>query len=181
MGSVLKLPSKSVQKNNTEIKQAQSDQKHLRVASQEEAISTDKKVHHLDSVKDKSMQANLEFAIREDYDFSQSTEYNYAHYNPNPEPEDFTPQYRKERMMVNYEYHRVYSKDRQLFQDKILEKFLKTKVIDKKNMLECEVPLNNWIVFTAGTMGAGKGHTIKWLEKKGFIINKSFVVNCISW
>ena len=28
---------------------------------------------------------------------------------------------------------------------------------------------SNWLVFTAGCMGAGKGHTLNWLNKEGIL------------
>lgn len=39
----------------------------------------------------------------------------------------------------------------------------------------CERPRDNWLVFTAGCMGAGKGHTLNWLNAQGLFPLDSFV------
>jgi hypothetical protein len=45
--------------------------------------------------------------------------------------------------------------------------------------VECllpEVPVRErWVVFTAGPMGAGKTHTLRWMAKKGFFPLDTFV------
>jgi hypothetical protein len=41
--------------------------------------------------------------------------------------------------------------------------------------LICEKPLENWIVFTAGAMGVGKGHTLGWIYEQQLFPLQSFV------
>jgi adenylylsulfate kinase-like enzyme len=48
-------------------------------------------------------------------------------------------------------------------------------VYDNIQNITCEHPLENWIVFTAGPMGAGKGSTIHWLAQEGLFPRESFV------
>lgn len=104
------------------------------------------------------------------YDYSQSTETN--HHVPNSK---FVGKYQKERSLLDYSYHKTYSEERQLFQDTLIEKFLKTLVYDEKHDWYCESPLENWIVFTAGVMGAGKGRTMNWLAKEKLFPREAFV------
>jgi hypothetical protein len=39
----------------------------------------------------------------------------------------------------------------------------------------CEVPTENWLVFTAGPMGAGKSHALRFLHSQGLFPLKAFV------
>eukprot|EP00980_Cylindrotheca_fusiformis_P022837 scaffold9825_cov203-Cylindrotheca_fusiformis.AAC.6 len=66
------------------------------------------------------------------------------------------------REVLDYEYHSHYCSSRQLFQDTIIESLLPTDepVLEDKD--KCE----QWIVFSAGVMGAGKTHTINELTSK---------------
>merc|ERR1719223_1149236 len=83
---------------------------------------------------------------------------------------------KKVRNELDYEYHRKYTIERQLFQDALIENFLKTIVKDKDNAnVTCDHPTENWIVFTAGPMGAGKGRTINWLAQEGLFPMSAFV------
>lgn len=111
------------------------------------------------------------FEIDPAYDYSKSTEINYRIDYPN-----FVGKYIELRKKLDYSYHNYYSEKRQLFQDQLIDTFLKTKVIDKYNNSVCEFPLENWIVFTAGPMGAGKGHTLEWLNKKDLFPLEAFVM-----
>lgn len=80
------------------------------------------------------------------YDFTKSTEENYQ-----SSEAAFYGVYRRERSVLDYTYHKHYTKERQLLQDKIIEKFHRTIVYDKRHpQLSCVSPLENWIVFTAG-------------------------------
>lgn len=106
------------------------------------------------------------------YDWKRSTEENYrAHYG--------TKSYGKFASIrdgLDSEFHSVYSKRRQLFQDTIIESMLrKTHVHDVENGRNCSKPHNPWIVFTAGAMGAGKSHTIRLLDEKKRFPLHSFV------
>jgi predicted ABC-type ATPase len=71
--------------------------------------------------------------------------------------------YKLSRYKLDYGYHSFYSKERQEFQDYIIKQYLENGTISKQP----------YIIFTAGVMGAGKGHVIKYLgeQKKLDIIN----------
>jgi endonuclease/exonuclease/phosphatase family metal-dependent hydrolase len=115
-----------------------------------------------------------EVAIAKDYDFTRSTEENYA--MPGQDNADFVGKYVKVREQLDYNYHTVYQKERQLLQDDIASGLLHTRVLDEHLNISCAAPIENWIVFTAGGMGAGKSHTIRWLHKQGYFPLKEFFV-----
>lgn len=118
---------------------------------------------------------NDHYSIPMSYDYTKSTEENYKHVGDTPP--SFTGEFAKERSQIDYSYHKHYNIDRQLLQDHIMEKFLKTTiryVIDDEEII-CDRPIQPWLVFTAGCMGAGKGHTIKWLADKELFPLKAFV------
>ena len=100
------------------------------------------------------------------YDYSKSTEDNYAQ-----DGKIFVGKYAAIRESLDYSYHKYYNIKRQFLQDEIIEKFL--HIIRDKN--ECVIPTNNWLVFTAGCMGAGKGKIISWLTTEGLFPNDAFV------
>ncbi len=78
--------------------------------------------------------------------------------------------------MLDYNYHQRYSEARQLLHDQLIDLFIRTRVQDHRfDNVTCEVPLENWIVFMAGPMGAGKGHTIQWLHQEGRFPLDAFV------
>jgi predicted ABC-type ATPase len=115
------------------------------------------------------------YKIPSSYDYSKSTEENYMHIGDTPP--SFTGTFAKERSQIDYTFHKHYNIDRQLLQDHIMEKFLQTTiryVIDDEEII-CDRPKQPWLVFTAGCMGAGKGHTIKWLADKELFPLKAFV------
>lgn len=104
------------------------------------------------------------------YDFSKSTEENHSLKEGTVK---FVGKYAEIRELLDYSYHSHYSEDRQLFHDELIEQFLETIVEDGD--LTCEKPLEPWLVFTAGCMGAGKGFTMKWLDDLGLFPLKAFV------
>ena len=104
------------------------------------------------------------------YDFSKSSEINY-----NCPDAPFVGKYSNERSQLDYSFHMRYSTDRQLLHDKLIDRFLNTIVRDHAKNIVCEAPEQNWIVFTAGPMGAGKGHTIQWLFEKNLFPFDAFV------
>ncbi|KAL7530755.1 hypothetical protein ACHAXR_007132 [Thalassiosira sp. AJA248-18] len=78
---------------------------------------------------------------------------------------------------LDFDYHGNYSKSRQEFQDKIVEKLLDgTTIHDTANGRVCKTPTEPWIVFTAGVMGAGKSHTMKQLASKNLFPLESYIV-----
>lgn len=107
------------------------------------------------------------------YDWRKSTEENYA--TPDHQTPEFVGKYATERGLLDYSYHKHYNKERQLLQDALMERFHDTVVHDTENNTTCDTPLENWMVFTAGTMGAGKGHTIHWLASQGLFPLSAFV------
>ena len=76
-----------------------------------------------------------------------------------------------------YYYAGNYSKSRQEFQDKIVEKLLDgTTIHDQTNGRVCKTPTEPWIVFTAGVMGAGKSHTMKQVAGNALFPLHSYIV-----
>ena len=114
--------------------------------------------------------ADFQFAIPETYDFEKSSEANYA----SPDT-PFVGKFKHFRAQLDYSYHKRYCVERQLLQDLLIDRFLKTRMVDHQQNVVCEVPLENWIVFTAGPMGAGKGHTMQWLHQSGLFPMDAFV------
>jgi hypothetical protein len=102
------------------------------------------------------------------YDYSVSTEENYR---DNDAP--FVGKYAEVRSQLDYTYHSKYNVNRQLQQDLIIDKFLETVIFDGHEV--CTKPSHPWLVFTAGPMGVGKGHTVNWLNSKGLFPLQSFV------
>lgn len=80
------------------------------------------------------------------------------------------------RETLDYSYHQVYQKERQAFQDKILQNALhNVEIVDWQNGETCSSPTQPYIVFTAGAMGAGKSHTIQALQRKRLFPLSAFV------
>lgn len=122
-----------------------------------------------------SCRSNAEISSRKskrlrNYDFNISTEDNYS-----SDEDPFVGKYANYRSMLDYSYHKHYSCKRQQMHDIMIDLFLNTVVRDKANNLVCECPIQPWLVFTAGVMGAGKGYTIKWLYNKELFPLDSFV------
>mmetsp|Transcript_2617 Transcript_2617/g.3571 ORF Transcript_2617/g.3571 Transcript_2617/m.3571 type:complete len:445 (+) Transcript_2617:163-1497(+) len=110
------------------------------------------------------------FVIKQGYDYSKSSEENYSSIDS-----DFVGEYKNQREQLDYSYHTRYSEERQYLQDSLINEFPKTRVQDRDGITICEKPLENWIVFTAGPMGAGKNHTMKWLNDSGLFPLDAFV------
>lgn len=73
------------------------------------------------------------------------------------------------RNVMDYTYHDKYVEERQLFQDKIVKKYISyancTKSKEKRHL-----------IFTAAPMGAGKSHVLKRLNKTGDIDLSTYVM-----
>jgi len=84
------------------------------------------------------------------YDWELSTEDNF-------ESENYVDlgQFATTRQRLDYEYHSHYKTSRQSLQDDIIESFLADHPIQK------ESGADQWIIFSAGCMGAGKTHTLR--------------------
>ena len=109
------------------------------------------------------------------YDYSKSTEDNWGKSLVGDEIPVFVGKYIKERRSLDYTYHKYYTPERQLLQDELMQNFFETKVHDTISNVTCDRPLENWIVFTAGPMGAGKGRTMHWLATQGLFPLSAFV------
>ena len=117
--------------------------------------------------------ADRSFDIPEDFDYTQSTEDNYA-LTDQSKPV-FVGEYANLRSQLDYDYHTFYNEERQLLHDSLINIFHDTIVVDTDNNLTCDHPLENWMVFTAGAMGAGKGFTMKYLASQGLFPKDAFV------
>lgn len=124
----------------------------------------------LSTMADSPENVDYEFVIPEDYDFSKSTEENYRAECP-----VFKGKYKHHRKVLDYSYHSHYTASRQRLHDQLIDRFHATRVHDEKRNAFCEAPLQNWIVFTAGPMGAGKSHTINWLNTQKIFPLDAFV------
>ena len=116
------------------------------------------------------------------YNWDLSTEDNYRESNvPKQQLGEqqhaaFYGRYQRARRRLDYTYHAIYSKSRQLLQDKIIDTVLlntaktsttggatgssKRRRVEKNNR-------HPWILFTAGVMGAGKSYTTQRLQQEG--------------
>ena len=122
------------------------------------------------AIRGAAMSTRCNFTISDNYDYTKSSEENYR-----CDDAPFVGKYQDIRNRLDYTFHRRYSVERQLLQDELIKSFLNTTVYDRSHNVTCEVPLENWIVFTAGPMGAGKGHTIQWLHKEKLFPFNAFV------
>jgi predicted kinase len=86
-----------------------------------------------------------------------------------------TAELRAIRATLDYTYHKNYTKERQLLQNNIVQKFLDDAVLIDQNGEVCTIPTMPWIVFTAGALGAGKGYTLNQLVQKGRFPLMAFV------
>ena len=115
------------------------------------------------------MLSSLVVSASDNYDYNRSTEDNYA-----AKDMAFVGTNAEYRSMLDYTYHSNYVPERQLFQDKLMSYFNATFIQDD-NGLVCDRPTSNWVVFTAGAMGAGKSHTLVWLNHNCLFPLDSFV------
>jgi predicted kinase len=95
------------------------------------------------------------------YDWSKSTEENYR-----SKDGKFYGKYAHLRQTLDYNYHNHYTKQRQQLQDSIIDSFL--------SCVKCSEN-KHWIVFTAGSMGAGKSWTLRHLYQRGDFPLNNFV------
>mmetsp|Transcript_13648 Transcript_13648/g.20736 ORF Transcript_13648/g.20736 Transcript_13648/m.20736 type:complete len:307 (+) Transcript_13648:2-922(+) len=114
------------------------------------------------------------FVSRKDsYDFSKSTEAVYA-LEEGQEPGYTNSIYDTIRRSLDYSYHKHYSKERRQFQDQIVNYVM--DACNREGMKYCrESRYAPWAVFTAGVMGVGKSHVMRWLNQHGHFPYSSFV------
>ena len=108
--------------------------------------------------------------VPSDFDYTVASADFYTSFEPRP----FVGKYGEIRAKLDCEYHHYYDEHRQLVHDKIIERFLNSVIIVDGDTT-CDVPLKNWIVFTAGPMGAGKGYTLNWMKRNGYFPLDAFV------
>jgi len=105
------------------------------------------------------------------FDVNKSTEENYKSDNM-----EFYGPYAHLRKTLDYTYHKNYRKDRQMLQDAIITDTLDAaRVIDCSGQV-CTTPTEPFLVFTAGAMGAGKSHTLNFLNERGNFPLAAFVL-----
>eukprot|EP00397_Hematodinium_sp_SG-2012_P021867 GEMP01022622.1.p1 GENE.GEMP01022622.1~~GEMP01022622.1.p1 ORF type:complete len:431 (+),score=81.30 GEMP01022622.1:120-1412(+) len=97
------------------------------------------------------------FDIPNTFDYSHSTEHNYAV----PLEDGFVGDFKDIRERMDYNFHQNYSHERQLWQDKLVRRC----VLDG-GFKTWEQP---FLVHTCGPMGAGKGYVLGWLSAKGIL------------
>ena len=114
--------------------------------------------------------SNNIFGVNDTYDYNKTTEDNYC-----TNKIEYVGRYSELRKILDYTYHKHYTPERQLLQDKLMALFNSTVVRDMNTGQLCERPDVNWIVFTAGPMGAGKSHTLVNLSSKDLFPLESFV------
>lgn len=107
---------------------------------------------------DKSEQFELgAYKLPATYDISLSTKDNYK-----SSVVEFSGEYASIRESLDNSYHGFYQADRQMMQDVILHRVLRLT-----SKLSCSVP--PWLIFTCGSMGAGKGYCMNWMRRNGII------------
>ena len=83
------------------------------------------------------------------------------------------------RLGLDFVWHGCYPEWRYIEQDALIEKLMTAKTYNREGI---EPLLNGqWVVFTAGAMGAGKGYVMKYLWDKNLIPLDSFVVVDPDW
>ena len=98
------------------------------------------------------------------YDFSKSTAENHT-LPVAPSTWAQRSAFGSVRKGLDTEYHGVYSAARQKLQDRLVTR-----------TLECGVaPIHPWLFFTAGPMGAGKSHVVKWMHRRGYFLTDELV------
>ncbi|CAD7971873.1 unnamed protein product [Amoebophrya sp. A25] len=105
------------------------------------------------------------FAVPEDYDYSRSTEENYALEPPSVEASSpgsnvfFGGPWDDIRRKMDYSYHAHYSELRQQWQDRVV-----ASTIRKSEPIH-----RPWLIYSGGAMGAGKGYVMRWLSATGYV------------
>lgn len=125
--------------------------------------NTDGQVLVEQAVPPTSLPTPLGGKCKRQFSVFRSTEEN----NKSDDEQAFYGPYAHIRRTLDYTYHSNYTKERQFLQDSIIDEFLEDVSIKDVNGNVCTTPTEPWLVFTAGAMGAGKGHTIHELVKKG--------------
>lgn len=91
-----------------------------------------------------TMQSIWSSSALKDYNYNLSTEQNYE---MKGEPV-FVGKYARQRELLDYSYHLHYTPERQLLHDTLMERY--NEVVIEDGEYTCEIPEENWLVFTAG-------------------------------
>jgi len=97
------------------------------------------------------------------YDWSRSTQEN--HILQGRRSSAIGGRFASIRQTLDLDYHGCYSARRTMLQDQIIMDSVGGGLVSE----------HPWIIFTAGAMGAGKGHTIKWMGEQGLFPIDEFV------
>eukprot|EP01063_Lacrimia_lanifica_P013622 TRINITY_DN20257_c0_g1_i1.p1 TRINITY_DN20257_c0_g1~~TRINITY_DN20257_c0_g1_i1.p1 ORF type:complete len:300 (+),score=98.48 TRINITY_DN20257_c0_g1_i1:60-959(+) len=95
------------------------------------------------------------WAVPPGFNYEAPTCVNYALENGDAPPPPHTGKYAGIRATLDYTYHARYCEARAAWQDALVDEVLRDLVPQA----------HPWVVFSAGAMGAGKTHTIKWMTK----------------
>ncbi len=105
------------------------------------------------------------------FDSDKSTEENHCMSGMN-----FYGPYAHLRELLDYTYHKNYTRERQMLQDSIIHETLnRVRIVDKTGTV-CTTPTEPFLVFTAGGMGAGKSYTLNKMNAKGRFPLAAFVI-----
>src|ERR1700744_2123522 len=78
---------------------------------------------------------------------------------------EFFGKYQDIRQKMDYNYFKNYTKERQLFQDTIIDSYF----VNIKSRNNC------WIMFTCGCFGSGKSHVIDYFNNLGFVNRNEYI------
>lgn len=101
------------------------------------------------------------------YDWNTQTRDNHALGDVAEGQQEFVGEFKEIRATRDYSYHAHYSVARQHWQDAVIGRTVYSKSGD------CPRP---WLIYTAGGMGAGKGHVMKIMSKLGALARERLVV-----
>eukprot|EP00485_Elphidium_margaritaceum_P001344 CAMPEP_0202701618 /NCGR_PEP_ID=MMETSP1385-20130828/14695_1 /ASSEMBLY_ACC=CAM_ASM_000861 /TAXON_ID=933848 /ORGANISM="Elphidium margaritaceum" /LENGTH=340 /DNA_ID=CAMNT_0049359073 /DNA_START=56 /DNA_END=1078 /DNA_ORIENTATION=- len=101
---------------------------------------------------------NLDFNIPSTYDWHETSANNYSR---KYEPVDFVD-YEYSKSLLDYTYHGYYSTHRQIHVHNPIIAYYKSIAMHKLQTPDY-MRDHPWMLFTAGPMGAGKTHMLKWL------------------
>ncbi len=105
------------------------------------------------------------------FDSDKSTEENHCASGMN-----FYGPYAHLRELLDYTYHKNYTRERQMLQDSIIYETLnRVRIVDKTGTV-CTTPTEPFLVFTAGGMGAGKSYTLNKMNENGRFPLAAFVI-----
>jgi len=135
-----------------------------------------RRVYQVDTSASRTTSSLNLFQVSDLYDFSKSTAENYRRARrdshgrlsqilqniTNEEgnaSDDHVGEYADIRKNRDYSYHPIYTKNRQLLQDRLI----RDVVCGSRDPQQAP-----WIIFTAGAMGAGKSFSLNWMSEHGY-------------